>query len=282
MALADPNLTLFFAEALRAAKPNAHVDDLGYATFEDSLIEGAGPELVRRAFPTADGRGRESRQPRLYAANSPLMLAVNVFAPWLKSLESLPVLDMTDFRDMRFEVRLPSIEGAPAGWLPLLLVAPSGVVAVESECTEYLSGHPVEFPPAMDAFWQDRERNGWRREMLALKEGLHGYAHLDAARLIKQYMGLRLLLEAAGGERGREIPATLLYLYWEPLNAPRFDEFETHRHEVTAFSEAVAESDIAFRAMNYLDLWAAWSRGKAPPWLAMHLARLHRHYSFRI
>lgn len=280
MVRVETNLTLVFAEALRAAKPKAHVDDLGYATFEDSLVEGVDADRVRKAFPTAEGRGPDSRRPRLFAANSPLMLAVNVFAPWLADLDRLTVAKTGGFRDLRFDLRLPAAGEASAGWLPLLLVSPAGLVGVESECTEHLSGHAVDFPEAMDAFWADRKRNGWRREMLALREGLHGYDHLDAARLIKRYMGLRLLLEAAGG--GPDFPATLLYLYWEPLNAPRFGEFEAHRHEVQLFSHAVEGSDVAFRAMSYLDLWAEWSRGKAPPWLAMHLARLHQHYSFRI
>lgn len=278
----DENLTLSFAAMLRAAKPKARVDDLGYARFDDCLVGGVDPATVRKAFPTADGRGPDRRQPRLYPASSATMLAVNILAPWLGALDALTVAGQSGFRDLRFEIHLPAIEGSTAQWLDALLVSPAGLIGIEAECADYLSGHRVGFADVLEDFWQGRARNGWRREMLALKNDLHGYARLDAARLIKQYMGLRLLIEAAAGDAGTQVPVTLLYLYWEPLNAARFDEFAEHRAEVDRFARAVAGSDIAFQALSCLDLWAAWSRDKAPKWLPMHLARLHQLYSFRI
>ncbi|UCH74685.1 MAG: hypothetical protein JSU82_02180 [Rhodospirillales bacterium] len=282
MATIEENLTREFADALRAARPEAKIDDLGYAGFADSLVEGIDADRVRRVFGTADSRGPGSRQPRLYAAHSGTMLLVNVFAPWLDDLASLELLGLRGFGDLRFEVRLPSVAGEPAGWLPALLIAPDGVVGIESDCAGFLSGHPAKFAAALDRFWDDREENGWRREMRALQEGRHGYARLDAARLIKQYMGLRLLLEAAAGSEARIAPATLLYLYWEPLNAARFDECDEHHAEIAQFHDSVSDSDIDFAAMSYFDLWAEWARGDAPSWLPLHLTRLHQRYSFRI
>ena len=282
MARIDENLAHEFADALRGARPNARIDDLGYAGFTDSLVEGIDADAVRRAFETADSRGPGSRQPRLYAAHSDIMLLVNVLAPWLNDLPALELAGRHGFRDLRFEIRLPAVEGEAAGWLPALLVAPGGIVGVESDCTGYLSGHPVKFPEAQDRFWDDREENGWRREMRALQAGEHGYARLDAARLVKQYMGLRLLLEAAAGDDGRRAPATLLYLYWEPLNSARFAECDEHRAEIGQFAKAVEGADIAFAAKSYFDLWADWARGEAPSWLPLHITRLHQRYSFRI
>ena len=273
----DSNVAQLFADALRGAKPDAQVDDLGYVAFEDCLVEGVEPDTVRKIFETADGRPG-GRQPRLYGANSALMLAVNVFAPWQADLGGLGVLDHAGFADMRFELRLPDI-GETSEWLDVLLVAPGGIIGVVSDCTGYLSGQPVEFSETDEQFWAGRPENGWRREMLALGAGTSSYVRLDATRLINQYMGLSLLVDAVGGAN---IPATLLYLYWEPLNAARFDEFDEHRAETLAFAKAVEGPGIGFAAMSYLDLWAAWARGAAPDWLAMHLARLHQHYSFRI
>ena len=281
MSNVEQNLTPLFAQALRAAKPKSRVDDLGYAPFDDCLVEGVAVAKVRAAFPTADSRPG-GRQPRLFAANSSLMLAVNVFAPWLGDLDALEILKQRDFQDLRFDLRLPAVEGEAAQWLPVLLVGPNGVIGIESECTEFLSGHKVEFPDALEAFWASRPEDGWRRQMRALKAGDEGYGHLDAARLIKQYMGLRLLLEAAAGDTGRQLPGMLLYLFWEPLNAARFDEFSRHRAEIDRFARAVRGADIEFKAMSFLDLWAAWSRGKAPKWLPLHMTRLHQLYSFRI
>lgn len=278
----EENLTREFADALRAGKPDARIDALGYAGFADSLVEGIDADTVRKVFETADSRDPQNRQPRLYAANSGTMLLVNVFAPWLDDLAALQLRGISGFRDLRFEVRLPPIEGEPAVTLPALAIAPAGIVGIESDCTGFLSGHPVHFPTPLHGFWDHRAENGWRREMRALKDGDSVYARLDAPRLIKQYMGLRLLLEAAAGAEGDIAPATLLYLYWEPLNAARFEECDEHHAEIAQFAEAVAGADIGFAAMSYFDLWAEWARGAAPAWLALHLTRLHQRYSFRI
>jgi hypothetical protein len=278
----EENLTREFADALRAGKPDARIDELGYASFADGLVEGIDADAVRKVFDTADSRDPESRQTRLYAAHSNTMMLVNVFAPWLGDLAALQLLGLRGFGDLRFEIRLPPVAGEAAGWLPALLIAPDGIVGIESDCTGFLSGHPVNFPEALDRFWDAREENGWRREMRALQDGESAYARLDAARLIKQYMGLRLLLEAAAGDDGRLAPATLLYVYWEPLNAARFEECDEHHAEIRRFAEAVEGADIAFAAMSYFDLWAEWARDAAPSWLALHLTRLHQRYSFRI
>jgi hypothetical protein len=270
----EENLTREFADALRAGKPDAKIDPLGYANFADSLVAGIEADAVRKVFETADGREPGSRQPRLYAAHSNTMMLVNVFAPWLADLAALELLGLRGFGDLRFEVRLPPIAGEATALLPALLIAPDGLVGIESDCTGFLSGHPVKFPEALERFWDGREENGWRREMRALQGGESSYARLDAARLIQQYMGLRLLLEAAAGDDGRLAPATLLYLYWEPLNAARFGECDEHHAEIRRFTEAVAGAEIVFAGMSYFDLWAEWARGAAPSW--------HQRYSFRI
>ena len=282
MARIEENLTREFADALRAGKPDARVDELGYASFADGLVEGIDADAVRKVFETADSRDPGSGQPRLYAAHSDTMMLVNVFAPWLADLAALELLGLRGFGELRFEIRLPPVAGEAAAWLPALLIAPDGVVGIESDCTGFLSGHPVSFPEPLERFWDGREENGWRREMRAMQDGESAYARLDAARLIKQYMGLHLLLEAATGDDGRIVPATVLYLYWEPLNSARFEECDEHHAEIRRFTEAVAGADIGFTAMSYFDLWAEWTRGAAPSWLALHLTRLHQRYSFRI
>jgi hypothetical protein len=260
----EENLTREFADALRAGKPDAKIDPLGYAGFADSLVEGIDADAVRAVFETADSRDPESGQPRLYAAHSGTMLLVNVFAPWLGDLAALELCGLSGFGDLRFDVRLPAVADEAPPALPALLIAPNGLVAIESNCTGFLSGHPVEFSEALDGFWGRHAENGWNREMRALQAGEHAYARLDAARLIKQYIGLRLLLEAAAGEDGHVAPATLLYLYWEPLNAARFEECDEHHAEIRRFAESVEGADVAFAAMSYFDLWAVWLQPLEP------------------
>lgn len=283
MAKIESNLTQLFAESLVGGRPYAEIDDLGYAAFEDSLVEGIDTDRVRQVFATADSKGPGSRQPRLYAAQSPQMILVNSMAPWLGELGNMGVRGERGFRDLRFEIRMPPVGEEAGVWMPGLLISPKHVVGIESETTDYLSGHRVSFGQNMENFWQGREEDGWRQEMQALAGGDHGYSHLDAARLIKQYMGLRQMLDALSADGTRPVPATLLYLYWEPLNAARYGEFDEHHREVEQFQAAVAGSDVEFAAMSYLDLWASWSREEdAPKWLPMHVARLHQRYSFRI
>jgi len=283
LARVESNLTQIFAESLAGTRPFAEIDDLGYAKFEDSLVDGIDPARLRQVFATADSKGPGSRQPRLFAAQSPLMILVNSMAPWLGDIGKLIMRGERGFRDMRFEIRMPPVEGEDWLWMPGLLISPKRVIGVESETTDYLFGHRVEFTDRMEAFWEARADNGWRREMQALQRGDHGYARLDAARMIKQYMGLRLMLDRLAADGAPPIPATLLYLYWEPLNAARYGEFDEHHGELEQFQAAVAGGDIDFVPMSYLDLWASWSRDdNAPKWLPMHIARLHQRYSFRI
>jgi hypothetical protein len=283
LAKVESNLTQLFAESLHGARPGAKIDDLGYAGFADSLVEGLDADRLRQVFATADTKGPGSRQPRLYAAQSPVMILANTMAPWLDNLDSLAVRGQRGYRDLRFEIRMPAIGGDGGLWLPGLLISPSRIVGIESETTDYLSGHRVSFSEQAEAFWTDREENGWRREMSALQQGDHGYSRLDAARLIKQYMGLRTILDSLVDDDAPSVPGSLLYLYWEPLNAARYEEFDEHHKEIELFQAAVADSDIDFVPMSYLDLWASWSReDNAPKWLAMHVARLHQRYSMRI
>ena len=283
MAKLESNLTQLFSESLHGARPGAEIDDLGYAGFADSLVEGRDADRLRQVFATADSKGPGSRQPRLYAAQSPVMILANTMAPWLDELASLEVRGQRGYRDLRFEVRMPPIGGEGGLWLPGLLIAASRIVGIESETTDYLSGHRVSFTEEMEAFWTDREENGWRREMVKLQQGAHGYSRLDAARLIKQYMGLRSMLDALAVDGTPAVPATLLYLYWEPLNAARYQEFDEYHKEIELFQAAVSGADIDFVPLTYLDLWASWSRDEnAPKWLAMHIARLHQRYSMRI
>jgi len=283
LAKVESNLTQLFAESLVGGKPKAKIDNLGYANFDDSLVAGVNPDKVRRVFATADSKGPGSRQPRLYAAQSPIMMLVNTLAPWLDDLGALIIRGQRGFRDMRFEIRMPPVEGEGWLWMPGLLISPGRIVGIESESTDYLSGHRVSFTEQMESFWDGHAENGWRREMVALQRGDRGYSHLDATRLIKQYMGLKLMLDALAADDTPPLPATLLYLYWEPLNAARYEEFDEHHREIEQFQAAVSGADIDFVPMSYLDLWASWSRDeKAPRWLAMHIARLHQRYSIRV
>jgi hypothetical protein len=70
--------------------------------------------------------------------------------------------------------------------------APSGLLAIESKCTEYLSPKVVKFSERYETGIMDTRASGkWFAEMLRLKatDGA-GYSLLDGAQLIKHALGL--------------------------------------------------------------------------------------------
>ena len=76
-------------------------------------------------------------------------------------------------------------------------------------------------------------------------------------------------------------PVTLLYLYWEPLNAVFHPLFKEHLDETAAFTEQIDGCDLTFEAMTYNDLWSSWDE-TAPPWLGTHLRDLRARYAVTI
>ncbi len=97
------------------------------------------------------------------------------------------------------------------------------------------------------------------------------YRHLDAAQLIKHYLGLRKQFQ------GQQI--TLLYIFWEPTNPKANMAFARHRDDVRLFSNAVEGGEVAFQASSYPELWRTWKREAREPWVAEHVAQLRRRYA---
>jgi hypothetical protein len=73
--------------------------------------------------------------------------------------------------------------------------------------------------------------------------------------------------------------ATLLYLYWEPLNSEDVKECREHDHEIKSFARMVSDSQIKFGSMTYNNLWNEWN---AIPDLAAHAQSLKARYEVRI
>jgi hypothetical protein len=53
---------------------------------------------------------------------------------------------------------------------------------------------------------------------------------------------------------------TLIYLYWEPLDAGLSPLFVEHRAEISAFVERVADGIPSLEPMTYAELWEAWAK----------------------
>jgi hypothetical protein len=240
------------ARGLHHARPGIVLDARGYAEKpEDNLVPGV--QLSDFESDLSAGAGAELKG-KFLAAHSSAALAVNAFGPLRH--EGCP-FDLGRHKGLQvvgFEQTFPT--GVPRAMPPHLDVIAeglSGLVAIESKCTEYLTSKPAQFSERYETAITDERASGpWYAEMLRLKgAGGVGYQFLDTAQLIKHAFGL------AHHQNGRV--TNLVYLYWEPLDAGQSPVFAGHRAEIAAFTQRVAGGNPSFESMSYGELWAAWA-----------------------
>jgi len=149
--------------------------------------------------------------------------------------------------------------------LDLIAYRDGGVVAVESKCTEYLNPTRAGFSAAYDRLAPAMDDH-WRTLFDQLKAEPVAYSCVDAAQLVKHYLGLRHTFPGQA--------VTLLYLFWEPTNAPEFPVFAQHRAELVAVQRVLDGADIPLVVSSYAGLWREWQQAStAPAWLQAHLIR---------
>lgn len=208
------------------------------------------------------------RLPKFHAAHSSAGLAANVFGPFLCEQRGIPIADATFTGETRLEVTRPSgLRGTP----PTLdcLVDGRAVLAIESKCTETFSAHVASFSAAYARAMANAHAT-WRREYERLIEDPTRYRHLDAAQLLKHYLGLR--------PQFPKRPVTLAFIYWEPTNAHEIAACHFHAAELAEFQKQVRDPKLRFIAMSYRELWDDWASAHRPPWLRRHAATLRRRY----
>ncbi|MBZ4023158.1 hypothetical protein CKO11_11885 [Rhodobacter sp. TJ_12] len=251
------------------AHPGVDLDEKGYAPdWRRNLLPAVCANDVAQEL--SEGSGQELAT-KFRAAHSSSALAVNVFAPFKRAPEVLHILDRAGFTQVAFEKKCPTGLGGTPPNLDVILEAPDGLIAIESKCLEYLTPKTAKFA---DSYRSDlpasRRESRWFAEMLRLCDDPKRYRHLDAAQLVKHALGL------AHSYPDRTV--TLLYLFWEPANAAEVEVFAQHRAEIDRFAEAATGDRIAFRAMSYPELWADWTKLRAPQWLTVHIESLQRRY----
>lgn len=249
------------------------------ADYQDNLLPGVDLGLVKEAFDAGDGgelKWRRSAPPKMAAAYSSSALAVNAFGPWATHLDALSILQLGPFVGMAFEQKCPhGLQGRNPPNLDVLLLAEDRVVAIEAKCTEYLSPKTAKFADRYERLVPHRFEPGWLSVYEMLKEDPKHFKHLDAAQLVKHYLGLTWTYPAH--------PIELIYLYWEPFNAADYLAFQAHRDEIEAFAEMLAGSRVAFQGCSYRVLWREWEERMAElPWLSEHLTNLRNRYSVMI
>lgn len=220
------------------------------------------------------GGGGELDSGKLRSVYSSAAFVVNTFCPWLKDPEALELSGIDGFSRIELERKLPTgLAGEPPN-LDLVAEGEAGVVALESKLCEHFAVHPAAFAESHGPKVSELADEGWASEYEALVADPHRYRHLDAAQLVKHYLGIRNQFGEAG--------ATLLYLYWEPANGDGLGSVERHREEVRRFSEAVAAGGAPLIARSYRDLWAEWEGRDRPDLLTEHVAALRSRYDVEI
>jgi hypothetical protein len=254
------------AEALRhdcAGEPL--LDDGRIRRVNDLLIDG----VADQQLPDSIDRTR------LKSAHSAAALAINSFLPWRPATDQLPLAGWVGFDAVQFEVRCPTgLRGTPPH-LDLLALREGAAVAVTVRCIEYLSRRKSAVAPSYDRLLAATPTlEPWHQLLEQLRASPTMYRHVDLGGLVKYALAL-----------GRTFPdrvTTLLYLFWEPLDANRFDEFRRHRAELAALRDAVRDARVLFEAKSFESLWRDWIEHHSPPWLPSHVARLRARYSVSI
>jgi hypothetical protein len=254
------------AQALRddCAREPLHADGR-IRRVSDLLIEG----VEHDQLPDALDRAR-LRQPHSAAA-----LAINSFLPWQEAADQLRLDRWIGFDAIQLVVRCPTgLRGTPPH-LDLLALREGAAVAVTVRCTEYLSRRKSAIAPSYDRLLAATpDLDPWLRQLQQLRAAPDDRQHIDLGALVKHALAL--------GRTFPDRPSTLLYLYWEPLDADRFDEFRQHRSELDELSQAVRDARVAFASCSFEALWRDWESQTSPAWLQAHVARLHARYSVTI
>jgi len=204
----------------------------------------------------ADGQGNELDE-KFRAIHSSAALVANCFGLWKKCPAQFSFCGQEGFDALQFERKCPTgLSGTPPH-LDVFLENKECVIGIESKLLEYFSPKQGEFsnsytraslPQAEDSWWKAKE---WVEQQ--------GEMHLDAAQLIKHYLGLANL-DSVGDKQ-----LYLVYLFWEPENARQFPVCQQNRKEIRAFSRRSLDSSVTFITLSYLQLWNRWARKNIRP-----------------
>jgi hypothetical protein len=262
----QPSLTQRTGFALAEALRQARAGDVLVANgrvrrISDLLIEGVRQDQLPDSIDRT----------RLRAPHSATALTINSFLRWRGATDELPLGGRIGFDAVQFEVRCPTgLRGTPPH-LDLLALRGDTAIAVTARCFEYLSRRKTAVAASYDQLLATiPELEPWRRQLDRLRAEPQHFRHIDAGALIKLALAL--------GRTFPERPTTLLYLYWEPLDADQFEEFGRHRREATELADAVGDARVTFAAQSFAAMWREWAARGAPSWLADHVDRLRARY----
>ena len=234
---------------------------------ERNLLPGIKTDLIKEDY--LKGSGHEWTG-KFRAIHSSAALAANTFGRWKIEPSRLTFEGYTGFNKLIFEEKCPTGLGGTPPHLDVLLQSTDTVIGIESKLLEPLSLTKPKFSASYT-----RDRLCCEDEWWALLESMRQWpaSHLDAAQLIKHYLGLRHSYQDVNN-------VLLLYLYWKPLNADDFDNYDRHKEDLKKFQRAVQHSNkVRFIALDYLQLWDDWEKDQN---MAEHAKLLKKRYCVQI
>jgi len=253
------------AKAALWAKSGLPHDHNGYVSdVHRNLLSGVPPESFWADF--NEGSGQELQR-KARALHSSSVLVVNTFGPWKDEPHKLTIKEHSNFKCLGFEAKCPTgLSGAPPN-LDVLLQSSDTVLGIESKFLEPLTPTRPHFPDSYTRESLPQCEDAWW-EILVRAPNM-GFCHFDVAQIIKHYLGLRK-------QYSEDRSIYLLYLFWKPLNASDFVEYEKLEREIETFQSAVQPAKgVTFRSLDYIQLWNSWLEDTE---LAEHANRLIDRY----
>ena len=248
------------------------LDDKGYlSSLEYNLLPGIELKDFQEDFNESSGNELNKK---ICAVHSSSALVVNTFARWKEEPASLNIFGNTNFNTMEFGKKCSTGLRGMEPSSDILLISDNSVICVESKFTEYIKPKKMLFSSRYQREKLPQAEDEWWRLLEKIRDGSTQY--LDAAQLIKHYLGLRHLSNQKNFENHK---ITLLYLFWEPENWEDFDIFRKHREEIKTFTDQVKCTSVQFVADSYLKLWKEWESKEN---ISDHLKYLRKRYSFPV
>jgi len=232
-----------------------------FPNYVRSLEHNLAPDIplasIEEDFRAADGRELVSsggRPGKLHAVHSSSALAVNTFGPFRNAPGLLRIAGRGGFTYACFQKKLRTGLGGTPPNLDFFALGDEAILAVEARFTEVLEAKPAGFSESYSGLVSELAGPRWREMYASLCADPKRFRHLDAAQLVKHYLGIRHSLA------DEPQPKLLVYAFWEPANWDRVGAFARHRAEALEFSMSVAGGETEFVAMSFAELWEEWSR----------------------
>jgi hypothetical protein len=197
--------------------------------------------------------------------------------PWYRNQPGrLNLLGFSGFDEACFEKTLPTgLLGTPPH-LDFYALGSKHCVCVESKFLEPLWPKSAKFAASYEGAVESLAEDSWAAVYRDLTSNPEKYKYLDAAQLVKHYLGMRNSLAQVEAE------LILLYVYWEPTNVEELEAFIRHREEIANLATAVEQSQIRFITRSYPQLWATWRNSFTWEHQAQHVSHLEDRYAFSL